>query len=121
MSKSFNLTTDADTSLPGVHTIAIAGTVSYQEAPELQNEIRAEVMRHKPPKLMLDLAGVDKMDTAGVAVLVECLITTQRMGIDMVFSRPSNSVKQIFRLAGLDNALDRCCNCLDDVKSKLLG
>lgn len=121
MDKSFHLATDTDTNLPGVHSIIITGTVSYEEAPELQNEIRAEVARHRPPKLMLDLSGVDKMDTAGVAVLVECLITTQQMGIDMVFSRPSTSVKQIFRLARLDDALDRCCTSLDDVKSKLLG
>lgn len=93
----------------------LRGSASFREAPELRRRLFDAIADDDPPRLVVELADVDKMDTAAMAVLVEGMIATRRQGPDVFFCTPSESVKNVFRLAGLEEALERCYGCLGDV------
>ncbi len=107
--------------MPGVLVIAVSGRISYEEAPQFREEILHEVNASDNVKLVVDLQGIHKMDTAGVAVLLESLIVGQERGRRLLLCAPSESVIKIFRLAGLRDALDSCCSGLEEVQKKLMG
>ena len=62
---------------------------------------------------MIDLAGVEAMDTAALAVLVEALREAKAAGRKVFLYMASESVRKIFELAGLRDALLSCVDCLD--------
>ena len=59
--------------------------------------------------------------TTCMSVLVEALMAT-RDGTPTVFlMSPSESVRKVFRLAGLEEALTRCYTCWDDLQISVAG
>lgn len=99
--------------------LKVMGRITYREAPELRKAILGEVARACTPALIIDLGKVEYMDTAGVAVLVEGLLASQKQGLRMVLCEPSQSVLQVFRLAGLHDALENCCAKMEELQQKL--
>lgn len=96
----------------------LRGRATFREAPELRSRLFAAIAAHGAGhRLVVELAEVEHIDTAGMAVLVEGLIATRRQGPDVFFCTPSESVHKVFRLAGLEEALERCYGCLGDVPS----
>lgn len=94
----------------------LRGQASFREAPELRWRLfDAIASLAEGTRLVVELAEVDKIDTAGMAVLVEGLIATREKGPNIFFCTPSDSVHKVFRLAGLEEALERCFGCLGDV------
>ena len=89
--------------------IALRGRISYREAPELRQTVLGTLARKDVASVIVDLAQVDRMDTSGVAVLVEALTGSRKRNITMMLCAPSPSVIEIFHLAGLDEALRCCC------------
>lgn len=93
----------------------LRGEASFREAPELRRQLFEVISEHRTSRLVIELEEVEKMDTAAMAVLVEGLMATRRDGPDVFFCTPSDSVRKVFELAGLQEALDRCHGCLGDV------
>ena len=89
--------------------IALRGRISYREAPELRQTVLDTLARKDVASVIVDLAQVDRMDTSGVAVLVEALMDSRKRNVTMMLCTPSPSVIEIFHLAGLDEALRCCC------------
>lgn len=94
---------------PGI--LALSGEISYHEAPQLREALSDAIDRGGP--VLIDLGKVETMDTAALAVLVEGLVTTEAQGQELFLCTPSDSVRRIFHLAGLDGALARCWGCVD--------
>ena len=94
----------------------LKGIASYKEAPELRRHLFKALGSLDRGRLVVELAEVDRMDTASMAVLVEGLLESRDVdGPHIYFCTPSESVKKVFHLAGLDEALRRCYGCLGDV------
>lgn len=96
----------------------LRGQATYREAPELRRRLFEAVADRAAGRLVLELAEVEKMDTAAMAVLVEALLATRLEALELYFCTPSESVRKIFELAGLEDALARCYGCLDDALRK---
>lgn len=94
---------------PGI--LALSGRISYHQAPELRAVLFEAIDRDLP--VLIDLGKVETMDTATLAVLVEGLVATEEKGQELYLCSPSDSVRRIFHLAGLDGALARCWGCVD--------
>jgi anti-anti-sigma factor len=94
---------------PGVQVLRVRGKVLFDHAPALRERLLAEVARTQASTLVVDLGSVEKMSSAGAAVLVEGLIASRERGLHMLLWAPSESVVQTFQIAGLDNALEACC------------
>lgn len=99
----------------GTAVLHLRGHATFRQAPELRRRLFDAIDGHDVPRLVVELGEVEKMDTAAMAVLVEGLIATRRDGPDVFFCTPSDSVRKVFHLAGLEEALSRCVGCLGDV------
>lgn len=94
----------------------LEGRATYKEAPELRRRLlKAVAEEPMDGRLVVELAAVEHMDTAAMAVLVEGLMLTRKDGPHIYFCTPSASVRDVFRLAGLERALSRCYGCLGDL------
>ncbi|MGH9867448.1 MAG: STAS domain-containing protein [Candidatus Polarisedimenticolia bacterium] len=108
-------------STPGSFGIALRGRISYREAPELREAVLGTLARKDVSSVIVDLAHVDRMDTSGVAVLVEALRGSRKRNVTMMLCAPSPSVIEIFRLAGLNEALRCCCATPDEAHRRVAG
>lgn len=102
---------------PGV--LMLSGRISYHEAPELRTALFGAL--DEGETLLIDLAQVETIDTAALAVLVEGLIATEEKGQEILLCTPSDGVRRMFHLAGLDGALARCWSCLDLASRHVAG
>ncbi len=100
----------------------LRGKATYHEAPELRSSLfEAITTLDQNHRLVVELAEVEQIDTAGMAVLVEGLLATREQGPNLFFCTPSESVRKVFRLSGLEEALQRCYGCLGDVPERMAG
>ena len=102
--------------LEDTSVLHLRGTATFREAPELRRQVMKALGALERGRLVVELAEVERMDTAAMAVLVEGLLESRGSeGPNIFFCTPSDSVKNVFHLAGLDEALKRCYGCLGDV------
>jgi len=95
--------------MPEAGTIHVRGRVTRREASRLRSSILAEMTGTAARKVVLELAGVEAMDTAGAAVLAEALKYGISRGQRVLLCSPSESVLRIFKLSGFDDVLNHCC------------
>ncbi len=107
--------------VPGACTIRISGRVVLDDAVELREAILGEVARTTATTIVLSLGGVEKMDTAGAAVLIEAVRLGQQRGHKTLLCSPSESVLRMFRLAGLEDVLDCCCPTPEETHRRLVA
>jgi anti-anti-sigma factor len=97
-----------------IGVLRLHGRATYKEAPELRRRLFETVADIPKGRLVVELAAVEEMDTAAMAVLVEGLLVTRNREPEIYFCTPSESVRKVFELAGLEDALTRCYGCLGD-------
>ena len=80
--------------------INVRGEVDLHSAPVLLEQILAAIER-KPEVIIINLGQVTKMDSAGVAVLIECINEARKQKIIMSLqdlSKPAQSVLEMARV-----------------------
>ena len=95
--------------------LRLRGSVTYREAPELRERLFAAIDAAQGAPTIAHLEDVERMDTAALAVLVEGLARSLENGGDLFLTAPRLSVRRVFELAGLPEALDRCFSCIEEV------
>jgi stage II sporulation protein AA (anti-sigma F factor antagonist) len=99
--------------------LRVRGDVTHREAPRLRRGLLDAIEKAHGAPLVVDLAAVHKMDTSGVAVLVEGLGRSLEDGGNVLLCAPSESVRRVFELAGLEEALNRCFSCMEELWPRL--
>jgi anti-anti-sigma factor len=97
----------------------LVGRASYREAPELRRAVFDAISVTTDKNLVIELDRVEAMDTAALAVLVEALMVTRDVDPPIFLMCPSDSVRRVFRLAGLEEALTRCYHCWEDLETTI--
>ena len=59
---------------------------------------------------MLELGGIESIDTSGAAVIAEVFKAGISDGKHVLLCSPSEVVLRIFRLAGFEDVLNHCCS-----------
>lgn len=95
--------------------LRLRGEATYREAPRLREQLFDAIDRARGGPTIADLENVERMDTAALAVLVEGLARSLEKGGDLYLAAPRESVRRVFELAGLPEALDRCFSCIEEV------
>lgn len=95
--------------IPEAGTVHLRGRITRDEAPDVRRALLDAIGKHRGSKIVLELAGVEEIDTAGAAVLAEALKAGLNRDLRVLLCSPSQAVMQIFRLAGFEDVLDRCC------------
>jgi anti-anti-sigma factor len=99
--------------------LRLSGAATYREAPYLRERLLGAIERAQGKPTIADLEGVVRMDTVAMAVLVEGLARSLELGGDLYLSAPRESVRRVFELAGLPEALNRCFSCIEEVGPRL--
>ena len=108
------------TEVPDTRHIRIRGHVTLEQSPALRRAILDELRSTTASRMILELGGIDRMDTSGAAVLAEALKVGQTRGMRVLLCSPSESVLQIFRLAGFEEVLEQCCSGWEETRQRLL-
>lgn len=82
--------------------LAVAGEIDAFSAPALAEAIDAT----EHGELIVDLAGVDFVDSSGLRVLLQSHQQLQAAGRALRLRRPSPVVQRLFDVAGVDGYLD---------------
>lgn len=102
--------------LDGWALVRVTGEVDVATAPRLRERLIG-VISDGQPRVVLDLDGVDFLDSTGLGVIVSALKRTRSHGGDLrvVSTRPS--VRQLFALTGLDLAMPVVDSAAEAVRS----
>ena len=101
---------------PATATLHLSGEAGFREAAELRKVLFEAVEASGDKNLVVELEDVRRIDTAAMAVLVEALVATHEHGPTVFLVSPSESVRKVFELAGLEDALLRCFTCWGDLE-----
>lgn len=87
--------------IQGVPTLQITGEIDLHASPDLRHALR-ECLAGKPRHLLLDMSGVEYMDSSGLAVLIEYMKEAQAFGGNLGLFGLREKVRSILQLVGLD-------------------
>ncbi len=90
------------------------GEIGYSEANVFRTWLR-KAHDSKSPRIIVDLAKVDYMNTPGVATLVESLQISKRNKTRLILCGMNDKVFAIFKIARLDTVFEICPAVLDAV------
>lgn len=85
----------------GEHLIvAFSGDIDLQSSSEARTVLLEVVSRGQP--VLVDLSGVEYIDSSGVASLVESFQKARKSGLDYVLVSVSDGARRVLELARLD-------------------
>ena len=83
-----------------VQVVKVNGRVDSSNAPQLDQKLK-ELRSEGHENLILDLAGVEYMSSAGLRAIVSALRDCKKHGGDLCLVSPSARVAEVLELAGL--------------------
>jgi anti-sigma B factor antagonist len=84
--------------------IAVRGEVDLHTAPKVQSAI--ERAADKDGAVVVDMAGVEFMDSTALSALVRAKDALQEQGISLRLAAPSKPVERIFSITGFRDYFD---------------
>jgi phospholipid transport system transporter-binding protein len=81
----------------------LVGDLSFTTVPVLSGELDIKSADH--PLISIDLAGVTRSDSAGLALLIEWLRESERLGKTITFLNMPVQMQSIARVCGLEGIL----------------
>lgn len=99
-----------------VALVIVEGRVDSSTAPELGEALESQ-LSGGGKNIVVDLAGVEYMSSAGLRELVSALKRAKSAGGDVRLSQPSDRVREVLGLAGLDSIFDVYDNQVEAVGS----
>jgi anti-anti-sigma factor len=94
----------------------LRGRAGFKEAHELRKALFEAIDVSGDKNLVVELGEMEWMDTTCMSVLVEGLMATRDGTTAIFLMDPSESVRKVFQLAGLEEALTRCYTCWDELQ-----
>ncbi len=89
----------------GLMVVRINGEIDHHSAVEMRSGIDSEIFERRPEKLILDLSGVDFMDSSGLGLILGRLANMRKIGGELVVLNPNDGVLKILKLAGAERIL----------------
>ncbi|MDX1643673.1 MAG: STAS domain-containing protein [Thermoanaerobaculia bacterium] len=106
---------------PATAVLRLGGRATFEQAPQLREALFESIEAADGKNLVVELDAVTRIDTSAMAVLVEGLMATQASETTIFLLNPSRSVREVFRLAGLEEALTCCFDSWEDFTSAVAG
>jgi anti-sigma B factor antagonist len=86
------------------HTIVtICGEIDLYTAPRLHSELTGLLAEGMPPRVVIDMSGVEFCDSTGMNVLLSCLRRARERGGELEIAAPKPAVRKILQVTGLDS------------------
>ena len=88
---------------PGIIAVVLTGRLDVRNVPHVEEEFRRITSSGKP--VIVDLSGVELMNSVGLAMLIEGANSMRACGAPMVLLNPRQRVEKVIRIASLDQML----------------
>ncbi len=82
--------------------IIISGEIDHHSAVWVRNEIDAKISEMRPKEAVMDLSGIDFMDSSGLGLIMGRYTKMKAVGGELTLLDPSERLMKIFKLAGLE-------------------
>jgi anti-sigma B factor antagonist len=83
--------------------VTISGEIDLYTAPRLHGELAAVLVDGMPPRVVIDMSGVEFCDSTGMNVLLSCLRRVHERGGELEIASPKPAVRKILQVTGLDS------------------
>ena len=94
----------SDGAKEGTTIVTLDGPLTIANMFQLQNELRAM----KPACLIIDMASVPYMDSAGLGVIMNCFVSAQGGGRKLLLAGVNERVRSLFEMTKVDTVLQTC-------------
>ncbi|PPR78182.1 MAG: putative anti-sigma factor antagonist [Alphaproteobacteria bacterium MarineAlpha3_Bin5] len=94
--------------------IRLTGDIDLQTSPNVRQGLMGSIDKGRP--IIVDLSGVDYIDSSGVASLVESLQTMRKKGKQFILVSVSEKAMRVFQLARLDKVFTICSDLDEGLK-----
>ena len=88
-----------------IQVLELSGELDYHSSPELREKL-TELTTKQAPKILVDLSGVDYMDSSGIATFVEAFQKAKRYQGRLVLAALTATVRGVFEIAKLDSIFE---------------
>ena len=85
----------------GRFCIQLVGEIDHHSAVAVRSAIDAKLYEFRPRHTVLDLSGIDFMDSSGLGLIMGRYALMQKLGGGFSVANPNERVMKIFDLAGL--------------------
>lgn len=82
--------------------LEVAGDIDAESAVELRDVLES---LHLDKQVVIDMAGVEFMDSSGIKVLLDRMVRIRAGGGSVCISRPSRQVRRVVEITGLAEVL----------------
>lgn len=86
----------------GTVSAYLTGEIDHHTAKDIREEIDLKINDVKPKELILDFSAVSFMDSSGIGLVMGRYKEMHNIGGIVIVQNPSNPIKKVMRLAGLD-------------------
>ncbi len=86
----------------GMLSVALCGEIDHHSAVIVRSEIDGMIAEHRPERLVLDLSGIDFMDSSGIGLIMGRYAKMKAVGGELVVQRPNERIRRIFEMAGIE-------------------
>lgn len=88
---------------PGIVVVELTGSILLW--PEGQIDTLKDLLEQNEKKFVLDLSGVEHMDSSGAELMFECFDAVKKAGGELRFASPKPRVARLFQVTKLDTIL----------------
>lgn len=88
-----------------IMTVFIKGEIDHHNAKGIRAKIDADLCGLRPKELILDLSGVNFMDSSGLGLILGRYTKASDLGIGFKVQRPTPATLKILDLAGADRII----------------
>ena len=104
------------TSNNDIQVLELSGELDYHSSPELREKL-SELTGKQSPKILVDLSGVEYMDSSGIATFVEAFQKTKRYQGRLILAALTDTVRGVFEIAKLDSIFEIAPTVVEGVTS----
>jgi len=99
-----------------IQVLELSGELDYHSSPELREKL-TELSGKQTPKILVNLGGVDYMDSSGIATFVEAFQKAKRYQGRLILAALTPTVRGVFEIAKLDSIFEIASSVAEALKS----
>ena len=88
----------------GIAAVRGVGRLNMVSAPALRETVAVALAAGRT-RIVIDLSGVDFVDSSGLGALIGCLKSARQVGGDLRIAQPTAQVEMVLQLSNLDRVL----------------
>lgn len=96
--------------------IYLSGEIDHHTAREIREGIDRLIISHRPKTFILDLEGIDFMDSSGLGLVLGRYKKIKETGADMYISNADDRTMRILKMAGVDKLIKCTANSTRNIE-----